>query len=414
MTTTDFRARSTEEAALIMKRLEELGAVSDEPDQLTRYFRSHAMARANEMVEEWMKEAGMTVHHDGWGNMIGRLPIGLDHPKVVLLGSHLDTVRNAGKYDGPLGVLLGVAAVRLVREAGQPVPFHLDVAAFSDEEGLRFQLTYLGSRALSGQIEPADLDVTDADGVRLGDLIEPPNTLPDSAYEPGELRAYLEAHIEQGPVLEAAGHPIGIVTGIAGQTRARVKFIGRADHAGTCPMNLRKDALPAAAEMILATEQLARGTTGLVATVGQVNVLPGASNVVPGSVELTLDVRHLQDARRLRALSLLEAGAAEIAEHRGVSYEWTLVQSNSAVPCDPTLREVLYDASRELGIPAMQLPSGAGHDAAMIAHIAPVAMLFVRSPGGISHHPDEAVLEWDVADALHTLVTAIYKLAAEE
>lgn len=410
----NLKTRCHEEAALIMKRLDELGEVTDEPGHLTRWFLSPAMDRVVTMVFGWMKEAGLKVSRDGWGNVLGRLPCVEENSRVLLCGSHLDTVRNAGKYDGPLGVLLGVAAARILLEAGAQLPFHLDVAGFSDEEGLRFQATYLGSRALTGRITEADLELRDEHGHRLGDVVDPPDTLPAPYYRQNELLAYLEVHIEQGPVLEAAGYPLGVVTGIAGQTRAKVRMTGRADHTGTCPMNLRKDALPAAAEMVLAAEQLARGTKGLMATVGQIKVEPGASNVVPAVAELTLDVRHLDDGRRSRAISMLEMGAREIAEQRGVGCEWSIVQNGESVPCDLGLREVLFDAAWELSIPVLQLPSGAGHDAAVLSQVAPVGMLFLRSPGGVSHHPDETVLEQDVADALATLVKAIENYAFED
>lgn len=398
--------RCAEEAALIMGRLEALAALSDEPGRLTRWFASPAMASANRLVGSWMHEAGLDLEIDGWGNLIGSTG---EARQVVLLGSHLDTVRNAGKYDGPLGVLLGITAVKLLGEFDllRELPWRLEVAGFSDEEGLRFQATYLGSRALLGRITEADLALRDADGIPLGSLVTPPDALPEARYAAGELAAYLEVHIEQGPVLEAGDHAIGIVTGIAGQTRARAAFLGRADHAGTCPMNLRRDALPAAAELVLAAEALARETPGLVATVGQVYLEPGASNVVPSEARLSLDIRHLDDANRSVAVRRLEARFREIAAQRGLACEWQLVQEGAAVRCDSVLADLLARSAEHCGIEAPRLPSGAGHDAAVMAQVAPAAMLFVRSPGGISHHPDEAVLEPDVAAALEVLVTAL-------
>jgi allantoate deiminase len=398
-----YRAKAEE----VMRRLECLAAASDEPGRLTRWFLSPAMKRANALAAGWMEAAGMQTREDGWGNVLGRWEK-KGAGKVFLLGSHLDTVRDAGKYDGTLGVVLAIAAVELLREKKVELPFHLDVAGFSDEEGLRFQAAYLGSRALLGLIQPEDLQRTDADGVRLGDLVRPPGQLPASFYRAGELVGYLEAHIEQGPVLESLDRPLGIVSALAGQSRIRLVWEGKAGHAGTSPMAMRQDALAGAADFILAVEQAGWEEEGLVATVGQLTVEPGASNVIPGRVVLALDARHAEDAVRRAAVQKLEGEAQAIASARGLSCAWQVVQEHPAVACDPELAERCRKAAQRAGLPDPPvLVSGAGHDAAVLARLAPAAMLFVRSPGGISHHPEECVLEEDVALALEVLVEAL-------
>jgi allantoate deiminase len=396
-------------AAVVMRRIGELAAMTDEPGMVTRWFLSPAMKRVNARAGEWMAAAGMSVKEDGWGNLLGRMesPYG---EKVFLIASHLDTVRNAGKYDGILGVLLGIAAVELIQDAKISLPFHLDVAGFSDEEGLRFQATYLGSRAVLGKITAQDLQRLDREGIRLGALVSPPDELPRPFYRPGGLAGYLEAHIEQGPVLENLNQPAGVVSAIAGQSRAWLAFTGCAGHAGTSPMELRRDALAGAADFILAVEQCGLETPGLVATVGYALVEPGASNVIPGCVALSVDVRHAEDGVRETAVRSLEAEASAIASARGLSCLWEMVQSHAAAACDTDLVECCTVALRETGVdhPAI-LVSGAGHDAAVFASETPTAMFFIRSPGGISHHPDESVREEDVAVVLEAVVRVLKK-----
>lgn len=399
-------------AAETMRRLDVLGGMSDESGRLTRWFLSPAMQRVNATVTEWMRGAGMDVTEDAWGNLVGRRAG--NGTRTLLLGSHLDTVRGAGKYDGPLGVMLGLGVVEVLNECGVVLPFHLDVVGFSDEEGLRFQATYLGSRALVGRISEADGDLCDADGVRLRDLIPQEFCMPRPRYSKGELVAFLEAHIEQGPVLESLDEPLGVVEAIAGQTRARLFFEGRADHAGTCPMNLRKDALAAASAFVLAVEAKGRETEGLVATVGQLRVEPGASNVVPAFVELTLDVRHARDAVRKEALGTLLNEAEEIATARGVSVRWEMVQENDATPCDAALVSLCTEVVRRRHPNAPLLTSGAGHDSVILACETPAAMLFVRCRGGISHHPEESVREDDVAEALQAMVEIVERIGGRD
>jgi len=364
-------------AARVLERCDRLGRISEEPDRLTRRFGTEAMREANRRVAGWMREAGLDPREDAVGNLIGRRGEG----PAMMLGSHLDTVVGAGRYDGPLGVLVAL-------EAAERVPAPVEVVAFADEEGVRFGTAYLGSSALTGSFEPAWLDLRDEDGVRLGDLVR----------DPGPARAdvlgYVEVHIEQGPVLERLGEPVGVVTAIAGQSHAEVAFTGEAGHAGTVPIEDRRDALTAAAEWILAVER-ARGT------VGRLDVEPGVRNVIPAAATLTLDLRDADDAARHAAVARLRDEARVIAARRSVTLSWLQTGDVPAVAMDERL-------TAAFGV-STSLPSGAGHDAAMMARIAPAAMLFVRCAGGISHHPAESVAEADVAvaiDALERLLRA--------
>jgi allantoate deiminase len=377
-----------------MRRCDELGAISDEVGRLTRTFHSPAMQRANALVGSWMRAAGMHVREDAAFNLLGRWASARRGARTLLLGSHLDTVRAAGKYDGPLGVLVAIAAVQELRKRGAELPFHVEVAGFSDEEGVRYQTTYLGSRALAGTLTPADLARIEEKGVER------------ARRKRREFFAYAEVHIEQGPVLEARGSAVGVVSAIAGQSRLRVEFHGRAGHAGTTPMALRRDALCGAAEFALAAEKC-----GVLATVGQLAVEPGASNVIPGRATLTLDVRDQRDARRQTAVRSLQAKARAIARCRGLRLIWTPVQETAAVACDRPLTRLMQTAVARHEREVLTLPSGAGHDAAAISAICPVVMLFVRCKGGVSHHPDESVKSADVARAIAVLADFIQLLA---
>lgn len=376
-----------------MQRCEELGAISDERGQLTRTFHSPAMQRANALAGGWMKEAGGEVHVDEAFNLIGRWPAVRSGARTLLLGSHLDTVRNAGKYDGPLGVLAALAAVESLKEEGIVLPFHLEVIGFSDEEGVRYQSTYLGSRALAGTLSRKDLARIEEKGIER------------ARRRPNEFLAYAEVHIEQGPVLEKENLAVGVVTGIAGQSRLRVEFIGQAGHAGTTPMQLRHDALCAGAEFILAVERC-----GVTATVGQIEARPGASNVICGHTILSLDVRHFSDEKRIAAVKRLRSQAGKIAAGRGVKLRWTLLQQTAATPCDADLIQLFVNAASRSQSRVPRLASGAGHDAAAMAAVCPVAMLFVRCKGGISHHPAESVRTADVAKAIAVLRDFILSL----
>jgi allantoate deiminase len=401
----------SESAARIVERLERLGRITDEPGVLTRTFLSPAMRQANAQVEAWMLAAGLQVTIDGWGNIIGRLPGAPAEAKTLLLGSHLDTVRNAGRYDGPLGVLLAIGVCEELRRAGITLPFHLDVAGFSDEEGVRFHSTYLGSKALAGLVTKDDLQRTDAAGTTLAQAVGNPCDLPRARYAPGELLGYIEAHIEQGPVLEAGGHALGVVTAIAAQSRCACAFTGRAGHAGTTPMTLRRDALAGAAEFIMLVEKTAQETAGLVATVGEIRAQPNVSNVIVQETELSLDIRHADSSVVAFGITHLEREAAMLAERRGLTFRLKKVQSGDAIVCDPALTAKLARAVKENQAQVPHLASGAGHDGVILSRLTPIAMLFVRCREGLSHHPDEHVEPEDIKLALRALVTFIKDMA---
>jgi len=394
-------------APLVMQRIDALAQISEDTGRLTRTFASPAMKRANELVGSWMCEAGMAVHTDAIGNLIGHYPAATPDGKVLLLGSHLDTVRDAGKFDGPLGVLVGIACVQQLNEAKTRLPFAIEVVGFADEEGVRYQSTYLGSRALAGNFNAEDLNRVDAHGVAMAAAIREfggnPETIASTKLDPNRLLGYAEVHIEQGPVLEQKNLAVGVVSAIAGQARAQVSFIGQAGHAGTVPMNLRRDGLAAAAEFVLAVESLAQNRGGLVATVGEITVLPGASNVITGKARLSLDMRHPDDAVRVKAVEELRQRAEEIAAERGVTIKWEMVHQTGAVICDRQLTLLLEHAVKRQQKEAPLLASGAGHDAAAMAAICPVAILFVRCKRGISHNPAESASEADVRVAISVM-----------
>jgi allantoate deiminase len=411
------------DARSVLERCDLLARCSEEPGRLTRRFATPALEEARALVDGWMREAGLNTRRDPLGNLFGRRPGG--HPAggrprggehALMLGSHIDTVRDAGRYDGSLGVLVALACAERLRETD--LPFALEVVAFADEEGVRYGTGYLGSSVPAGRFDEAWLERVDADGTALADAIRAwggrPEAIADDRRRPGELLGYAEVHIEQGPVLDDRDLPVGVVTGIAGQTRARVTFTGRAGHAGTTPMEGRRDALAAAAEWIAAVEAVARDGDGLVATVGEVAVEPGAPNVIPGRVTASLDVRHPEDAARERAVAALREHAARIAAARGLQTAWDELQSTAAVPCSPELTEELAAAVTDAGHEAPRLASGAGHDAAMLAAITPVAMLFVRCAGGVSHHPAESVRPQDVEVAIDVTTRFVERLAAAQ
>jgi allantoate deiminase len=402
-------------ARQVIERCRELAQVSEEDGRLTRPFATPAMARANDLVGGWMAAAGMAVRTDAAGNLVGRLEGADPAAGTLLLGSHLDTVRDAGAFDGPLGVLVALACVERLRAAGTMPPFAIDILGFSDEEGLRYGTAYLGSRAVAGSFDPALLDLVDDDGVRLGDALRAfggaPEDVAGAARRGEPLLGYCEVHIEQGPVLEGRDVPVGVVSAIAGATRAELDFSGRAGHAGTVPMDARHDAACAAAEWVLAVEAAARAEPGLVATVGRLETRPGAPNVVPGTAIASLDVRHAEDAVREAAVSSLRAEARRIGAARGVEVAWREVMSAPAVAADGALTAALSAAVAERGLPVVTLASGAGHDGVALAELTGVAMLFVRCADGISHHPDESVEEADVAVALDVLHAFVRGLA---
>ena len=402
-------------ARIIMRRCDDLARITDEAGRITRTFASPAMRRANKLVGGWMRRAGMKARTDAIGNLIGHYAGRKPGAKILLLGSHLDTVRNAGKFDGPLGVLLAIACVENLHRRGVRLPFAIEAVGFADEEGVRYQTGFLGSKVLAGRLEEKDLRRVDANRVSMADAIKRfggnPAKLKSARLDPKTLLGYVEAHIEQGPVLEQKNLAVGVVSAIAGQSRFTLSFAGRAGHAGAVPMDLRQDALCAAAEFITAVENYARKTNGLVATVGQICAEPGASNVIPGRVTLTLDVRHQKDSVRLAGCARLRIIARQIARARKMKTAWQPVQQAASVRCSPRLSGRLIHAVKKRQREAPALPSGAGHDAAVMARITPAAMLFVRCKGGVSHHPDESVSGRDVRMAFEVMNDFLLRLA---
>ena len=365
-----------------------------------------------------MDARGRHVAKPGQHRQPSRALRGADGARATLfLGSHLDSVRDAGKYDGPLGVVVAIAAVQGLHDRGARLPFAVEVVAFADEEGLRYGTTYLGSRALAGTFDNTDLERTDAAGMTMAEAIRrfggDPGRITGDRWGGGDLLGYVEVHIEQGPVLEVRGAPVGVVSAIAGQSRYQMTFSGEAAHAGTTPMDLRKDGLVAASVFVQAVADYAESQAGLVATVGQLAVRPGAANVVPGEVTLSLDIRHADDAVRIDAAETLIDLASNIARHRGTALIATGISENSTVASSPRLTSVLVQAVQDLGHPAVQLASGAGHDAVVMAGLTEIAMLFVRCKGGVSHNPAESVAEADVAVAIEVLDRFLELLAAE-
>jgi allantoate deiminase len=399
-----------------MARLDELASFSDDPERLTRHYLSPAHCRAMQTVKAWMEAAGMSARIDAVGNVIGRYEARRPGAPAVLVGSHIDTVTDAGRYDGSLGVLAGIAAVEALHRAGERLPVAVEVIAFGDEEGVRFPSALIGSRALAGTLDPSLLDARDRAGVSVREALRAAGCDADAAASCARRAAdtvgYLEVHIEQGPVLEAEGLPLGVVTAINGATRARVVVQGEAGHAGTVPMALRRDALAAAAEMVLAVERAGRAVPDLVATVGQIEALPGSINVVPGTVRFGLDVRAPVDAPRRTALAALERTFGEIAARRRVEVAIDPFHETAGVSCDAGLIEALAAAVERAGVRPLRLPSGAGHDAIALAALCPVAMLFVRCQGGISHNPAEAITTADAGLAVQVLLDALRHVAA--
>ncbi|MDP3073939.1 MAG: allantoate amidohydrolase [Opitutaceae bacterium] len=405
-------------AGKLFSMLAELGRVSDERGRLTRTFLSPAMRRANALVGGWMKEAGLVVREDAVGNLIGRVEGADPKAKTLLLGSHLDTVRDAGRFDGPLGVLLPIMALGELKRRGIALPFSVEVIGFSEEEGVRFASAYLGSEGYTGRLKARTLALRDDAGVSVREVLKKFGggkfSLPKPAHRRGDLLGYVEVHIEQGPVLEKAKLAVGVVSAIAGQSRFKLTWTGQAGHAGTTPMDLRRDALAGAAEFVTGVEMIARRTPGLVATVGALTVAPGAANVIPGEVVHTLDVRHARDAVRRAALMQLGRLATCIARERGLRRRWQRTQENRAVACSPSLTAQLARSVQAVQGRSLSLVSGAGHDGVVMAALTPVAMLFVRCREGLSHHPDEHASPGDLGVALRVMVDFLQRMAQQD
>ncbi|QNA88120.1 allantoate amidohydrolase [Massilia sp. Dwa41.01b] len=401
--------------ALVMDWCETIGAWSDAEDGLTCAYLTPAHRRTAEQIAAWMNEAGMEAHIDAVGNVVGRYAAEDAGAKTLVSGSHYDTVRNGGKYDGRLGVLLPIALVRHLHARGERLPFHPEVIGFAEEEGVRFRSTFLGSSAVTGGFNPALLDAIDADGVTMRAALvaagHDPAAIGAIARRREDLLGFVEVHIEQGPVLLERGLPLGVVTAIAGSSRYRVELTGVTSHAGTTPMGMRRDAAAAAAEIVLLVEQRCSGVASLVGTVGQLEVPAGSVNVIPGACKLSLDIRAADDAVRLAAVDDILAGISAICARRGIEEKLHKIVEAEAAPCSPRLMDLLGAAVERAGVPRFDLLSGAGHDAMQMAQLTEVAMLFTRcGNGGISHNPLETMTADDAELAAQVLLDFLRSL----
>lgn len=396
------------DAARIMERCDTLARHTELPGGLTRVFLSLQWRAAAEQVLAWMREAGMRAQIDALGNVCGRYEGASSGAPCLMLGSHLDTVRDAGRYDGMLGVISAIECVDALNRRNARFPFAIEVMGFGDEEGVRFGTTLLGSRAVAGLLDRAVLETKDAQGVSIAQALRAagldPEALSSVKRAKGQVLAYVELHIEQGPVLEAEGLPLGVVTAINGFSRLRVTLSGMAGHAGTVPMHLRRDALAAAAECVLAVERVARSDPQLVGTVGRIEAMPGAINVIPGKVIFTVDFRAPRDALREDAVSRSVSEVRRIAGDRDIEATVEPLQSLGVTACAEWLMQQMDRAVAAHGVRGRRLPSGAGHDGMALKAIADIAMLFVRCKDGISHNPAEAISKEDAQVAARALL----------
>jgi len=401
-------------ALKVLNRCDALAHFTEDPPRIQRTFLSAPMRACYNEVEAWMQTAGMNTHLDAIGNLRGLYPAGTANAPKLLLGSHLDTVPNAGRYDGILGVVLALSLIELLDK--QRLSFAIELLAFSEEEGIRFATPFIGSRAVVGTLDEATLNRRDTNNISIREAVSKfgldPSQIPDAAIQPSDnALAYLEFHIEQGPVLEHLNLPLAIVDAIVGQSRFELHFTGAANHAGTTPMNLRRDALVVAAEFAVAVEKHAIATPGVVATVGILEPKPGAVNVIAGECRATLDLRHPDNPQREKSAQTLHRIANEIAVSRSVTLSIKTTLEQSAVPMDAYLMSQLESAFAKSNLSPQRMPSGAGHDAQILAPQIPSGMVFLRSPGGISHNPAESVLVDDVEKALECGLTFLHQLA---
>ena len=392
-------------ASTILQRINELAAITELPGTVTRTFGTYAFLAGSQKIMEWMTSAGLPTHVDNMGNVHGKLISNNPHAKTLVIASHIDTVVNAGRFDGPLGVLMGLDCLEQLIASQTPLPFHIDLIAFCDEEGVRFHTTYLGSKVVAGTFDTALLSLTDHSGISLEDVIKnmggDTSLLKQDAVGTSNWLGYFEIHIEQGPVLYEKNIPVAIVKAIAGQKRMELRFSGVAGHAGTVPMHMRNDALCCAAEFVLEAERFAKTSPGnVVATVGTLQIPFAASNVIPGEVVCTLDLRSDNNETLVACFDEIKNTARTIAEQRNIQLQWKLVQETAPVITDATLNGLMAKAIAQAGCEVTELVSGAGHDAVAIAPVAPVCMLFVRCYKGISHNPQEDVELKDIAAAL--------------
>ncbi|MCY7293882.1 allantoate amidohydrolase [Alteromonas sp. a30] len=409
---TDFADLAQE----VFDQCETLAQFSQAEGMMDRRFLTKEHQQANAQTAFWMEAAGMQTWQDEAGNQYGRFECSTPDAPTLLFGSHLDTVPNGGKYDGILGVLTPIALVKYLNQTNQALPFHIEIVGFGDEEGTRFGITLIGSRAISGNWDDNWLLLQDANGVNLSQAMAEfgldYTKIQQASRKSSNLLAFVEIHIEQGPVLEKENLPVGIVSSIAGAKRAIISLKGKAGHAGTVPMHLRQDAVVAFAHMAVAINDIAK-KHGVVATVGYLENKPNAVNVIPSRTQFSLDIRSEYDALRDEALAEIESQLAVLANEYQVELEWKQTHSASAVACDPALKSMLESAVADTGTQPLTLFSGAGHDAMELANLCPMAMLFVRCKEGISHHPDEAIQVGDVEASLHVLARFIERFAEE-
>jgi allantoate deiminase/N-carbamoyl-L-amino-acid hydrolase len=401
--------------ARIVAMAHQLAQWSELPDGLMCTYFSPAHKAAAAQLRDWMGEAGLDASIDAVGNVIGRYPSAAPAAKILIVGSHYDTVSNAGCFDGRLGILIGIVVAEALKRSGRALPFHLEVIGFAEEEGVRFSAPYIGSAAVAGRFDESMLARRDADDVSLATVLRKDGvdlaTVQALARPRGSLRGYLEVHIEQGPVLLQNDLPVGVVTSIAGASRHRVTVQGVAGHAGTVPMALRRDAAAAAAEIVLEVERRCTAAPDLVGTVGQLAVPHGQINVIPGVCELSLDVRSSDDTIRAAAVADISAAIDAIAQRRRVTASMRELSSHRATPCAPAMQAALADAIARAGIKPLRLPSGAGHDGEVFSDLTDIGMLFVRcGNGGISHSPLETVTADDVDVAARVLLDALIHL----
>ncbi len=389
----------------LMARLDAFAAFTDEPGKLTRFYLSEAHRRAAAQFIAWAQAIGLDARLDVAGNVVARYEGRKAGAPALMIGSHIDTVRDAGRYDGNLGALAALAVVEDLAQRGERLDVAVEVVAFGDEEGVRFPKTLTGSRALAGLVEEGALEQKDRDGVVMRDALAAFGGNPDRlrSLRRRGLAGFVEVHIEQGPVLEAEGLPLGVVTAINGATRFDVSVSGVAGHAGTVPMTLRRDALAAAAEMILAIEARGQAEAELVATVGRIEAEPGAVNVIPGLARFSIDIRAPRDEQRRRAVADIAARLEAIAARRGVALRLVQTHQAAAYVCDPQIVAGLAAAVEAVGETPRLLPSGAGHDTMIMGQLCPAGMVFVRCKGGVSHNPLESITPEDCEIALTAL-----------
>lgn len=398
-------SKHLQRAEKVLQRINELALISEDEEYITRTYGTKAFIEGRNKIEQWMKEAGLQTRIDNIGNVRGRLLSQNTQAKTFVIASHIDTIINAGRFDGPLGVLIGLDIIEQIILSGAELPFHIELVGFCDEEGCRFHTTYLGSKALAGSFDTTVLNTKDATGISIRQVIEETggnvNDLHNDVIVQEDWAGYFEIHIEQGPVLFEKNIPVGLVTAIAGQCRVGIVFNGETGHAGTVPMDMRKDALTCGAQFVLAVEKFGvENKKSLVATVGKLHIINSASNVIPGEVICSLDLRSADNTILSNSYEAVKKIAEDICKERDIVLEWNLIQQTEPVTCNESMNKLLAQSIKQAGYELIELVSGAGHDAVPVSVVSPVAMLFVRCFKGISHNPLENVELKDIAAAI--------------